>query len=242
MEKGFYPYLYFLAVCSLAIAVGVGVGACNGFHSYERTSPADGKARTESQETGAEQEPREKAMNDSLAAHSAENETEIATFAAGCFWCVEAVLEQIDGVLDVESGYMGGTTENPSYADVCTGQTGHAEVVRVQFDPRILSFDDLCSWFWRLHDPTTRDRQGADHGTQYRSAIFWHSEAQRKTAEASKAAHAAEFRDPIVTEITEASAYWKAEVDHQDYYRLNPNAGYCRAVIAPKLEKLLRKK
>ncbi len=163
---------------------------------------------------------------------------EVATFGAGCFWCVEAVLEQLDGVTGVSSGYMGGDVEDPSYRDVCAGTTGHAEVVQVTFDPSKLTYEALLGWFWQLHDPTTLNRQGADAGTQYRSAIFVHSEAQRRVAEASKAAAQAEFRDPIVTEITAASIYYEAEDHHQDYYRLNKQAGYCRAVIAPKLRKL----
>jgi peptide-methionine (S)-S-oxide reductase len=167
-------------------------------------------------------------------------ETQIATFGAGCYWCVEAVLEQLDGVRDVTSGFMGGHVENPSYDEVCSGRTGHAEVVQVTFDPAKLSYDDLLSWFWRLHDPTTLNRQGADEGTQYRSAIFWHSEAQRDAATRFKQAldEKGVFEDPVVTEITKASEFFKAEDYHQDYYRQNQSAGYCRAVIRPKLEKL----
>ena len=169
-------------------------------------------------------------------ATSASEET--ATFGAGCFWCVEAVLEQQDGVLDVSSGYMGGEVADPTYEQVCTGRTGHAEVVQVTFDPSVISYDALLGWFWKLHDPTTLNRQGADVGTQYRSAIFYHSAAQRAAAERSKAAAQPGFDDPIVTEITAASVYYPAEGYHQDYYRLNTRAGYCRAVIAPKLNKL----
>lgn len=166
--------------------------------------------------------------------------TEIATFGAGCYWCVEAVLEQLDGVSDVTSGFMGGQVENPSYEAVCSGTTGHAEVVQVTFDPAVISYDELLSWFWRLHDPTTLNRQGADVGTQYRSVIFYHSEAQRVAAETSKAAADASgaFADPIVTEITEASTYYEAKGEHQDFYKRNKDYGYCRVVIAPKLDKL----
>jgi len=166
--------------------------------------------------------------------------SELATLGAGCFWCVEAVLEQVDGVLDVASGYMGGEVADPSYQDVCTGRTGHAEVVQVRFDPRVLPYEHLLAWFWKLHDPTTLDRQGPDVGTQYRSAIFVHSEVQREAAEASKAAADAsgEFSGPIVTEITPAGEFYEAEEYHQDYYRQNRQQGYCRAVIAPKLDKL----
>jgi peptide-methionine (S)-S-oxide reductase len=165
---------------------------------------------------------------------------EIATFGAGCFWCVEAVLERLSGVIDVSSGYMGGAEPNPTYKQVCTGETGHAEVVQVRFDPRVLSYDALLGWFWRLHDPTTMNRQGADEGTQYRSAIFYHSEEQKQRALLSKKAadESGAFVSRIVTEITPASAFYPAEEYHQDYFRLNPRAGYCRMVIAPKLEKL----
>jgi peptide-methionine (S)-S-oxide reductase len=161
-----------------------------------------------------------------------------ATFGAGCFWCVEAVLEQLDGVLDVRSGYMGGATERPTYKQVCTGATGHAEVVQVTFDPARIAYDALLDWFWKLHDPTTLNRQGHDVGTQYRSVIFVHSDAQRHAAEASRARAAAAFDRPIVTEIAAAGPFWQAEDDHQDYYRANREQPYCRFVITPKLDKL----
>ncbi len=169
---------------------------------------------------------------------AAPDSREIATLGAGCFWCVEAVLEQLDGVLGVTSGYMGGESENPTYKDVCTGTTGHAEVVQVEFDPATISYDAILAWFWRLHDPTTLNRQGADVGTQYRSVIFYHSEAQREAALRSKEAAQPDFSDPIVTEISEAGPYYTGEAYHQDYYRNNKTQGYCRAVIAPKLDKL----
>jgi len=166
--------------------------------------------------------------------------TEVATFGAGCFWCVEAVLERVDGVVKVTSGYMGGSVKNPTYEDVCTGTTGHAEVVQVTFDPNRISYRKLLQIFWKLHDPTTLNRQGADVGTQYRSVIFYHSEAQREAAEASKRAanESGAFGSPIVTEITEAGTFYPAEDYHQDFYRLNPNHQYCRFVIVPKLDKL----
>lgn len=163
---------------------------------------------------------------------------ETATFGAGCFWCVEAVFQNLDGVKAVESGYMGGHVDNPSYRAVTTGSTGHAEVIQIHFEPEVIAYDTLLDWLWRSHDPTTLNRQGADVGTQYRSAIFYHSEAQRAAAEASKAAAQALFSAPIVTEITEASAFYIAEDYHQDYYRLNKSAPYCRIVISPKLKKL----
>ena len=170
------------------------------------------------------------------------NSTEIATFGAGCFWCVEAVLERLEGVLDVTSGYMGGSTADPTYEQVCGGRTGHAEVVQVTFDPKQISYEQLLEIFWQLHDPTTLNRQGNDEGTQYRSVIFTHSETQKRAAEASlKAADESEmFSDPIVTEIKDAGPFTRAENYHQDYYRLNPNQSYCRFIIAPKLEKMAK--
>jgi len=163
---------------------------------------------------------------------------EVATLGAGCFWCVEAVLEQLDGVESVRSGYMGGHVEDPTYKAICTGQTGHAEVVQVEFDPSVISYDAVLAWFWQLHDPTTLNRQGADVGTQYRSAIFVHSEEQREAAARSLDAAQPEHDAPIVTEITDASTFYVAEDYHQDYYRGNKRQGYCRMVITPKLKKL----
>ena len=165
---------------------------------------------------------------------------ETVDLGAGCFWCIEAVLERIKGVKSVESGYMGGIIINPTYRQICTGTTGHAEIVRVKFDPETLSFPKLLEVFWELHDPTTLNRQGRDEGTQYRSAIFYHSEAQKKAAETSKAKKdkSGTFRNPIVTEITKVSAFYPAEDYHQDYFEANQNAPYCRVVIWPKLEKL----
>ena len=165
---------------------------------------------------------------------------EVATFGGGCFWCTEAVLEQLDGVQAVTSGYTGGDVDNPTYKQICTGTTGHAEVVQVRFDPAVISYEQLLEWFFRSHDPTTLNRQGADIGTQYRSAIFFHSEADKAVAvKSKKAANASgEFRRPIVTEITKAATFYKAEEYHQNYFNLNSNAPYCRAVIWPKLLKL----
>lgn len=163
---------------------------------------------------------------------------EIATFGAGCFWCVEAVFENLDGVKSVESGYMGGHKKNPTYREVSSGETGHAEVTRIYFDPAVISYETLLDWLWRSHDPTTLNRQGADVGTQYRSAVFYHNEEQKKTAEASKAAAESMFDAPIVTEITPASEFYLAEDYHQDYYKQNKSAAYCQMVIRPKLKKL----
>ena len=164
---------------------------------------------------------------------------EIITLGAGCFWCTEAVFQEIPGVYSVVSGYMGGQTKNPTYREVCTGTTGHAEVARIAFNPKETSLDKVLKVFWHLHDPTTLNRQGADAGTQYRSAIFFYSDEQRKVAEKSKAEAGKEFADPIVTEITAASTFFEAEDYHQDYYKLNKNKNpYCRMVISPKLKKL----
>ena len=165
--------------------------------------------------------------------------TEIATFGAGCFWCVEAVFQELKGVLKVESGYMGGAIPNPTYREVCTGTTGHAEVTRITFDPTVISYEELLEVLWTTHDPTTLNRQGADAGTQYRSAIFYNSDEQKSKAEKSKKEVATTIWDsPIVTEIVAADTFYPAEEYHQDYYALNPNAGYCRAVISPKVAKV----
>lgn len=163
---------------------------------------------------------------------------EIATFGAGCFWCVEAVFESLEGVHAVYSGYMGGHTKDPTYAEVSSGESGHAEVTQIHFNPEIVSYTTLLEWLWQSHDPTTLNRQGADVGTQYRSAIFYHNDAQRDAAVASKTKAQAKFDRPIVTEVTPASEFHPAEDYHQDYYQNNPGAPYSRMVIAPKLKKL----
>ncbi|MGF1670664.1 MAG: peptide-methionine (S)-S-oxide reductase MsrA [Balneolaceae bacterium] len=162
-----------------------------------------------------------------------------ATFGAGCFWCVEAIYERINGVVAVESGFSGGTTKNPSYSDVISGKTGHAEVARIKYDPGVISFEELLEVFWHTHNPTTLNRQGADIGTQYRSAIFYHDEDQKLIAEKSlkKTDASGLWDDPIVTEISPLKNYYKAENYHQNYYENNPNAGYCQVVIAPKIKK-----
>jgi peptide-methionine (S)-S-oxide reductase len=164
---------------------------------------------------------------------------EVATLAGGCFWCLEAVFEQVQGVERVVSGYCGGTVTNPSYHQVCAGDTGHAEVVQVTFDPAVVSFSDLLDVFFGTHDPTTRNRQGADVGTQYRSAIFYHSPQQREAAERKIAAlNAANIWDaPIVTEVAPCQAFYPAEDYHQGYFRANPGQPYCQAVVGPKVAK-----
>ena len=163
----------------------------------------------------------------------------VATFGAGCLWCVEAVFQELEGVESVASGYMGGAIENPTYKQICTGTTGHAEVARITYDPSRVDFAQLLEVFWQTHDPTTLNRQGADVGTQYRSAVFYHDEAQREAAQTYKARLDASgaFEAPIVTEIVPAETFYEAEDYHQDYFRLNPDQGYCRAVVRPKVEK-----
>ena len=163
----------------------------------------------------------------------------IAYLAGGCFWCIEAVFADLRGVSAAESGYMGGQVDRPTYEQVCTGRTGHAEVVRVTFDPAVISYADLLEVFFAVHDPTTLNRQGADVGTQYRSAIFYVDEGQRAAAQKAIADLTAQkaFPSPIVTEVTQAGPYYRAEAFHDDYFARNPGAGYCRMVIAPKVAK-----
>lgn len=164
---------------------------------------------------------------------------EIATLAGGCFWCLEAVYLELRGVVHVESGYAGGHVPNPNYRQVCTGRTGHAEVVRLTFDPGRVSFRDILRVFFTIHDPTTLNRQGADVGSQYRSAIFYHNDQQRQVAQAVMAeiSAAAIWPDPLVTELSPLTNYYPAEDYHQNYYAQNPNQGYCRVVVAPKVAK-----
>jgi len=163
---------------------------------------------------------------------------ETATFGGGCFWCTEAAFRMLDGVKSVEVGYMGGQTKNPTYKEVCTGRTGHAEVSKVTFDPGKTTFEQILEVFWKVHDPTSLNRQGADVGTQYRSAIFYHSPEQKAAAVKSRDEYQKKLGAKIVTEIVPAEEFYKAEDYHQDYYRNNSNAPYCRMTITPKLEKL----
>ena len=164
--------------------------------------------------------------------------TEKATIGGGCFWCVEAVYKRVAGALAVVSGYAGGTTTNPTYEQVCSGNTGHAEVTRIEFDPAVISYADLLRQFFRAHDPTTLNRQGNDIGTQYRSIILFHNEDQRREAELVREEIQDSIGRPVVTEIVPLGEFYAAEEYHQDYFSRNPNAGYCRLVIAPKIEKL----
>ncbi len=165
---------------------------------------------------------------------------EFATLAGGCFWCLEAAFEELDGVVDVESGYSNGHTDRPDYRQVCSGETGYAEVVRIEFDPALVSFSDLLEVFFAIHDPTTLNRQGNDVGNQYRSAIFYHDEAQKATAIEFLQKAQRLFDDEIVTQLEPVERYFRAETYHQEYFRHNPTQGYCMFVIGPKLEKFRR--
>lgn len=165
--------------------------------------------------------------------------TDTATFGAGCFWCVEAIFQQVNGVISVQSGFSGGNVKNPSYREVCEGTTGHAEVCQVTYDSTVVTYLELLEIYWKTHDPTTLNRQGADVGTQYRSVIFYHNEAQKRAAEEMKAElnSAGIWNDPVITEIVPYDVFYKAEDYHQDYYFQNTNQPYCSAVITPKVEK-----
>ena len=168
------------------------------------------------------------------------NDTKRVTFGGGCFWCLEAVFVEVEGVRSVISGYAGGQVDNPGYEAVCSGLTGHAEVVQVEYDLHVTNYETLLDWFWRCHDPTTINRQAGDVGTQYRSVIFFHDAEQKSLAKASKDEWNASgiFEDPIITEISSLPEFYPAEDYHQDYYRSNPKAGYCQFVILPKMQKL----
>ncbi|MFN4257082.1 MAG: peptide-methionine (S)-S-oxide reductase MsrA [Saprospiraceae bacterium] len=180
-------------------------------------------------------------QNDSVPQAQTTGNQEVATLGGGCFWCVEAIYQDLKGVSKVESGYAGGSGANPTYREVCTGLTGHAEVVQVTFDPAVISFRDICDIFFTTHDPTTLNRQGADVGTQYRSVIFYHSPEQKAAAEAAKTAAAEIWDDPIVTEISPAAPFYKAENYHQNYFKDNTYQPYCQAIIAPKVKKFRQK-
>jgi peptide-methionine (S)-S-oxide reductase len=169
------------------------------------------------------------------------NHTETATLGGGCFWCTEAIFQMLPGVKSVTSGYAGGTTENPTYKQVCSGNTGHAEVIQIEYDPSVVSYEKLLETFWDAHDPTTLNRQGGDTGTQYRSIILYANEAQRLAAAKSKAEAQKRFEKPIVTEIAPLKHFYKAEGYHQDFFRSNTGHPYCQAVIRPKVEKMEHK-
>ena len=189
---------------------------------------------------GLEKENGMEMTNDTKPAAGSPENSKVATFGAGCFWCVEAVFQDLKGVHSVISGYSGGQVQNPTYEQVCSGTTGHAEVCQIFYDPKIITYSGLLEVFWQTHDPTTLNRQGADAGSQYRSVIFYHDEEQRRLAEATQKelSAAGVWKDPIVTEISPFEFLYKAEGYHQDYYSLNPNQPYCRLTILPKVEKV----
>jgi peptide-methionine (S)-S-oxide reductase len=188
----------------------------------------------------AQKTEKEKTGNNNMSVASFKGKTDTATFGTGCFWCTEAIFKELEGVFSVTSGYSGGIVANPTYKEVCTGETGHAECVQIVYDPSKISFDELLEVFWQVHDPTTLNRQGADVGTQYRSAVFYHNDEQRKKAEKYKTEldKSGAFNNPIVTEVTKFDTFYSAENYHQDYYANNANSNpYCSIVIRPKLEK-----
>ena len=169
------------------------------------------------------------------------SKTEFATFGGGCFWCMEAVFQRVPGIIHSVSGYSGGRTEQPTYEDICGHGTGHAEVIQLEFDPAVISYEKVLEIFFEAHDPTTLNRQGADEGDQYRSVIFFHNEEQHKAAGRAKLAAQAHHEDPIVTEIVPLKKFWPAEAYHQDYFNQHPGQGYCTFVIKPKVKKLQSK-
>jgi peptide-methionine (S)-S-oxide reductase len=169
------------------------------------------------------------------------NKTELATLGGGCFWCLEGCFELLPGVKSVTSGYAGGKKDNPTYKEVCEGDTGHAEVVQIEYDPSVVSYEELLDTFWQIHDPTTLNRQGPDAGTQYRSIILYHNDAQKTAAEASMKSAQVELSRPIVTQIVPLKKFWPAEAYHQDYFRNHPGEGYCQMVVRPKVEKVEKK-
>jgi len=178
-------------------------------------------------------------VNNSITNQTKLDTMEVATLGAGCFWCVEAVFQRLEGVEKVQSGYSGGHVKNPTYKEVCTGSTGHAEVLQVHYNPSLIRFEDLLEVFWKTHDPTTLNRQGGDVGTQYRSSIFYHTQAQKEIAEKYKKQLNDEkvWPDPVITEIVPFESFYPAEDYHNNYFNLNGDQGYCRMVIAPKVEK-----
>ena len=217
----------------LAIALVIGVVSAQGLGSNAQAKPVQEGAEAGSSSTSS-------ILSDSIM-QAKEKKLETATFGAGCFWCVEAVFQKLKGVQSVESGYMGGHTADPTYKQICTGKTGHAEVIQIQFDPEVISFKELLEVFWKTHDPTTLNRQGNDVGTQYRSAVFYNNDTQKELAQKYKAKlnESGAFAAPIVTEVTAATKYYPAEKYHQNYWNTQGKSnGYCLAIIPPKLEKL----
>src|SRR4030095_13620185 len=192
--------------------------------------------------SGKQKQSSKKSSDKDISQMSDTTKLEKATLGAGCFWCVEAIFQDVKGVEKVESGYSGGTTADPTYEQVCSGMTGHAEVAQITFDPSVITYEQLLTVFFHVHDPTTMNRQGNDKGTQYRSAIFYHNDEQKKTAEKVKEdiSKSGLWDDQIVTEITPFDKFYKAEDYHQNYYNENPNQSYCSYVIAPKVKKFYK--
>jgi peptide-methionine (S)-S-oxide reductase len=220
---------YIVLIISVAVAGSV-IGL-----SYCGCSEAQGQAAAGEREPEAAME-----RNNKGSTFGNSDSAYLSTFGGGCFWCLEAVFERIDGVKTVISGYAGGTKENPSYKEISSGATGHAEVVRIAYDPEVISYEGLLDVFWKAHNPTTLNRQGADEGTQYRSIILYHDASQKETAERSKAeiSKSDKFQNGIVTEIKALETFYAAEEYHQDYFKKNPSAAYCAFIIQPKLQKL----
>ncbi|MCB1231171.1 MAG: peptide-methionine (S)-S-oxide reductase MsrA [Verrucomicrobiae bacterium] len=237
-------FLTFFAFCASA---ALALSACQKEENSLETAPAENPPKTAEPSAPAQPVKEEADSSSSAETKKASNDddakksgTEVATFGGGCFWCMEAVMERLEGVTDVKSGYMGGHVDNPTYEQVCQKNTGHIEIIQVEFDPSKIDFNDLLDVFWQAHDPTTLDQQGADHGPQYRSVIFTHSPEQKAKAEKSKKAldESGKYGKPAVTEIRDAKTFWEAEGYHQDFYQNNKNYPYCRVVISPKLKKL----
>lgn len=224
------PVFTAVTLCCCLVLSGCGGSALNADAPQE----ADGSgSKSSSGQTDAMEKPEMGDKTDNMESSA------VATIAGGCFWCTEAVFERMVGVSDVTSGYIGGTMVDPDYKSVCSGETGHAEAVQITYDPSLVKYEDLLKVFFKTHDPTTLNRQGADRGTQYRSAIFPHDEKQREIAQAyiTQLNGSGSFRQPIVTSIEELSKWYPAEEYHQDYFERNPNAGYCKAVVARKVQK-----
>ena len=218
--------------CTIVIVLAIIFTSCTNVSSNSQTSVNKNNGNKDKYENKLKKRKTDREMKTN-------NNKEIAVFGAGCFWCVEAVFQELKGVYSVESGYTGGSVKNPTYNEICTGETGHAEVAKITFDLDVISFEILLSVFFKTHDPTTLNSQGADRGTQYRSAIFYTSESQKETAQRiiNELNTEKAYPDPIVTEVTKLGVYYPAEDYHQDYYKNNANQGYCIYVIQPKMEK-----
>ncbi len=224
-----------LSLCCIAVVVCLPSLGC-----AQVTTESNSHAQQQEQQPASEIPQETADTKKDQPADQKEKKMEVATFGGGCFWCVEAVFLELKGVKSVKSGYMGGHVDNPTYEQVCEGTTGHAEIVHIEYDPEVVSFDVLLQVFWKTHDPTTLNRQGNDTGTQYRSVVFYHNESQKDKATTykKKLNEVKAYPNPIVTEIAAASKLYIAEDYHQNYFNNNPTQPYCRALIPPKIEKL----